>query len=55
MRLLGPVGTFSIVKVLRDAEFTMKYFTLFVNLVLKYVLTGQIVVVIVHGEHVVLD
>ena len=53
--LLGPVGTLSIVKVLRDAEFSMKYFALFINLVLKYVLTSQIVVVIVHGEHVVLD
>ena len=53
--LLGPVGTLSIVKVLRDAEFSMKYFALFLDLVFNMLLTGQIVVVIVHGEHVVLD
>ena len=53
--LLDPVGTLSIIEVLGDTEFSMKYFALSVDLVFNHGLTAQIVVVVVHSESVILD
>ena len=53
--LLSPVGALGVVEVLGDAKLTVKNFALVLDLVLYGGLTREIVVVIVHGERVVLD
>ena len=53
--LLSPVGALGVVEVLGDAKLTMENFALVLDLVLYGVLTREIVVVIVHGERVVLN